>query len=139
MSDVLRLFKRWLSLRNSHNWPALVELYAADCEFVTPFGTRRGRSEVFEGYLGLGEAMPDSKLEILTTVAEDPLLAVEGIFTATLTGRLRAGEHTLEPTGKMCSVKFLGLYQFSDELIVSHHDYEDRLGMLSQLGVSLST
>jgi hypothetical protein len=61
--------------------------------------------------------MPDSKLEILTTVAEDPLLAVEGIFTATLTGRLRACEHTLEPTGKMCSVKFLGLYQFSDELI----------------------
>jgi steroid delta-isomerase-like uncharacterized protein len=135
MSDVLRLFERWLSARNSHDWQALVELYAPDCEFVTPFGTRRGRSELLEGYLGLGEAMPDSNLEILTTVAEDPLLAAEGVFTATLTGRLRAGDRILEPTGKRCSVKFLDLYRFSDELIVSHHDYEDRLDMLSQLGV----
>lgn len=79
----------------------------------------------------LREAFPDIHYTLEAMVAEGDLVAVRWYFTGTQTGKFG----NIAPTGRRVHMDGIDFYRIESGRITAHWACEDKLGLLTQLGV----
>lgn len=80
-------------------------------------------------------AFPDNKVSIISMIADDKGVALEGTFQGTHTGVLKTPNGDIPPTGRTVNKPFSGFYGFQGGKISKYHIYFDILSILQELGV----
>lgn len=102
-----------------------------------------GTDTVFDGdsdvrrYFALSRTpFPDQSNEVIELHHTDDGVLVEFWLLGTHKGPLRAGDRTIEPTGRSFRVRMAALFLFDDTGIVCERVWFDQLSILRQLGLA---
>lgn len=102
-----------------------------------------GTDTVFDGdadvrrYFTLSRTpFPDQSNEVIELHHTDDGILVEFWLLGTHKGPLRAGDRTIEPTGRSFRVRMAALFLFDDTGIVCERVWFDQLSILRQLGLA---
>ena len=137
MEDLKQKVRRAIELFNSQKLDELVEEYAENAEFISPFaGQVKGRKAIAEAWKRNNVAFPDSKVTIDRIIVEGNTAGVECTYSGTNTGplQLRSGQ-TLPATNKKVTGPALDISTYENGKAVSHHQYFDTVPGLIQLGL----
>lgn len=135
MAHPEELARRILEVTDAQDWAAREALLTADCEFVTPAGSRRGRAATTAYSAPMALAFPDSRHEITLLAGAGDVVIVEGVWTATHLGVLETPQGPVPATGKSVTSPFTVVMRASGDLMGSIHVYFDQLAFLAQLGL----
>lgn len=105
--------------------PGGLDRLHGQAEFVAPDGLRAWFEELFG-------ALPDAKMEVLSTTAEGDRCAVRWRLTGTFAGPGRF--QGFEPTGGRIDVEGCDLLTMEDGLVVANEAYTDGMTIARQLG-----
>ena len=113
-------------LLDAYNKPDLDRaalLYAEDCRYLNrALGIRiEGRDAQRANMQAFLDRFPDRKPRPLRVIADDGGVAVEAEFVAT-----SPGGPGMPPTGQPYGVEMCCVFEVSDGLVTSEHDYLDR-------------
>jgi steroid delta-isomerase-like uncharacterized protein len=115
------------------NMTAMPGLYT-DGGFYRGAGTDEIRGEDIAEYASLyAKSFPDYQYEWTVLAASDDAVAVEWVFSGTMTGEL-AG---IAPTGGSCSVRGAHLIRLSGDKMASVEAFWDNLDFYQQLGIKV--
>lgn len=102
-----------------------------------------GTDTVFDGdadvrrYFTLSRTpFPDQSNELIAMHHTDDGVLAEFWLLGTHKGPLRAGDRTIEPTGRAFRVRMAALFLFDDKGIVCERVWFDQLSILRQLGLA---
>lgn len=113
------------------------EPWAEDAHMVAPGGAQpKGRAEVLAFLSVFKTAFPDGRLTALTTFADGPHAANEGVFEGTHDGPLASPGGEVPPTGKKVSFRWAAIYEVRDGQLRSEHLFFDQADFLAQLGLA---
>lgn len=132
MDELHRAIERHLSAFKAKDSDS--EPFSAGGEYVTPGAQLQGREQILDFLRGYWEAFPDGRLEIARSIEAEPLVAAEGKFIGTHDGTLRTPEGEVSPTGRR--VRWMAMYEVSEDEIVSEHLYFDPADFMTQLGLA---
>jgi steroid delta-isomerase-like uncharacterized protein len=131
-SDVVR---RYFRCATSDVDEALT-LFTPDAEFDTPMGPSAFPDGVRALLGGYADSFPDSGFEITNLVQEGDRVAVEGFWSGTHTGAMRAPNGAEIPaTNRPVRIPFSTFLRVRDGKIASHRAYWDLAGFMAQLGL----
>jgi len=115
-------------------WKALVH---PDLEFVNSFGTFHGPDQAGDVVGGFLDAFADMHHEIVRTVAENDVVAVEMYFVGTHSAPLMSPSGGAIPaTGREVRVPLAHVLTVRDGRIATYNGYFDPAELLRQLGVA---
>jgi ketosteroid isomerase-like protein len=122
---------------NAHDLNPIGDIYAEDGEFVWPgFPPMTGRQAVVAFYATLLGAFPDIEVKILSIVERENEVGVEYEASGTNTGPLPGPGGEVPPTGRRLTMRAASIGSVDDDgRIKVHHEYFDRVEMLTQLGL----
>jgi predicted ester cyclase len=112
------------------------EPWSADAELVAPGGQFRGRDQILGFLRVFWEAFPDARLEIVRSISEGSLTAVEALMIGTHTGVLQTPEGEVPPTGRRVELRTMVMYEARGDELVSEHLYFDQVEFMTQLGLT---
>jgi steroid delta-isomerase-like uncharacterized protein len=131
-TDLQRVTERFIADMNRHDVPAIVALYAVDCQVESPFfSTLHGRAMVEESLRQWLAIFPDSHLTLESMIVEPPRIAAAAMVTATHEGELFG----LPATHRKVEFRVVRLVEIEDGLITRERRVYDFTGLLVQLGV----
>jgi predicted ester cyclase len=134
MSDLKQVFERHVAAFRAKDADA--EPWSTDAEVIAPVGQFRGREQVL-GFLRVyWEAFPDARLEVVRSIEEGSLAAVEGTMIGTHSGVLRTPEGEVPPTGRRVEIRWMAMYEVHGDELASEHLYFDQIEFLTQLGLT---
>lgn len=123
------------ALVNAGAFDRLGEVFAADAVDHDPAPGQGPGAEGFQAFFTeLGSAFPDAQIEPQSLVADDEQVAI----AYTLTGTHQGPFLGIEPTGRRIEVRGVQIGRFVDGMIVERWGSSDELGILSQLGATVS-
>ena len=134
MADVPKAVERHFAAFEAKDADA--EPVSADAEMVAPGAQLRGREQILEWLGGYWEAFPDARLEVVHSLGDGQLTAVEGRLTGTHTGILRTPDGEVPPTGRSVQIRWMGMYETRGDDLVVEHLYFDSAEFLTPLGVA---
>lgn len=104
------------------------------------FGRRfRGKAGYVENMNIWLDAFPkDGKFEILELNAGDDFAVAECLMTGTMSGPLRYGDTTFEPTERKLSHRVCDVFYFKNGKIVAARTYYDLRALMEQLAVRIT-
>jgi len=118
------------------DWAVWDRLVSPDA-VAEAFGERQVGIAQCRAFLdGWVRAFPDVAHRIERLVAAGDTVVLEVTHTGTHTGPLGEGDETILPTGRTIAWPGCHVLRYRDGQVVSNHLYEDRLDLLSQLGVA---
>ncbi len=122
-------------LVNSGELGRLDEVFAADVVDHDPAPDQGPGPAGFTAFFtSLTAAFPDAHIDVETMLADDDNVA----FAYTLTGTQQGDFEGVPATGKTISVRGLQISRFRDGMIVERWGSSDQLGILQQLGATVS-
>lgn len=125
---------------NAHDLDGWMEFYAEDAIHNQPNLAEplSGRAEIREDYLkSTWIPFPDFQFELERAFGENSWMCVTGVLTGTHRGPLAGfGEEDVAPTGRSIRVPICLVIQFEGDRAVQVYEYNDQLGLLSQLGLT---
>lgn len=135
------LTEREAELWNAHDrkgWQALFDQQAV--EVHAPGGMRlAGRDAIDTLWDTWNDAFPDNHLVTVGIYGDERGGVLEGRFTGTNSGTLRAPGGDIPATGKSVDVPFCEVHRVEDGKFIDTHLYFDQAELLTQLGQSSRT
>ena len=125
------LAQRIFSAINAHDVAALREIWADDVEERFPDKTCRGKSELGAHFEGLFAAMPDFRMELVSSVEEGETVFARWKLTGTHEGVFNG----IDPTGKPISLDGMDEFTFRDGKMASNFVVFDQMEVGRQLGL----
>jgi steroid delta-isomerase-like uncharacterized protein len=117
---------------NRQDMDAIVATWEEGATFRNPFGEMK-KDHVVELQKSFWKAFPDASVEIETIgLAQENVVAVEFVLRGTNLGPLPDGKAA---TGRTIALRGASFTTFKGGKIVSDHVYQDRLGIIEQLGL----
>lgn len=92
-------------------------------------GQRQGREGVIQRLEIIFNAFPDANYKMNDVVSEGNKIAVRWTMTGTHKGEFM----NIPPTDKSITLKGIDIYDIENDMIVSHWNEQDLLGLISQL------
>lgn len=126
--EVVEQYERAWAERNGAAMPAL---FTAD-GFYRGAGTEQIRGDGITEYANLyAVSFPDYDYKWTTVASGDDAVALEWVFSGTMTGPMA----DIAPTGGSCSVRGAHLIRLSGSKIASVEAFWDNLDLFQQLGI----
>ncbi|MDQ3628794.1 MAG: ester cyclase [Actinomycetota bacterium] len=123
------------ALINAGAFDRLGEVFAVDAVDHDPApGQGPGAEGFVQFYTELGTGFPDAQLESQSLVADDEQVAIAYTLTGTHQGEFQG----IAPTGRRIEARGVQIGRFADGKIVERWGSSDELGILQQLGASVS-
>jgi steroid delta-isomerase-like uncharacterized protein len=138
--DVRALVQRAVSLWNSHDRQAYVDLTANDGVLTAPSGTRlEGRAGSEQFYDMWQSAFKDTSVEPTSIIADDSNACLEAVFKGSHTGTLMSPMGEIPATGKKVAVPFTNVLTIRGGKIANARLYFDTAELVAQLGLAPAT
>ena len=116
---------------NAHDVDALRGIWADDVEERFPDKTCRGKEELSAHFKGLFAALPDFRMELVSSVEEG-----ETVFARwKLTGTHRGVFNGIDPTGRAISLDGMDQFTFRDGRMAANFVVFDQMEVGRQLGL----
>ena len=116
---------------NAHDVEALKEIWADDVEERFPDKTCRGKAELAAHFEGLFAALPDFRMELVSSVEEG-----ETVFARwKLTGTHRGVFNGIDPTGNTITLDGMDQFTFRDGKMAANFVVFDQMDVGRQLGL----
>jgi ketosteroid isomerase-like protein len=110
-------------------------MYATDAVYLRANGTSSGADEIVSYLKGLKASFPDHDAHITTVLVADNAAIVEWTETGSHSIPYDTGSFgVIAPTGETFSARIVDVFRFESGLIVSQHEYFDRIALLTDLG-----
>ena len=120
---------------NTGNYELFKDVVASDCVDHDPApGQVSGPDGYRSFFTEMRRAFPDMKVELAALVTDEEAIA----FAYTLTGTQDGPLMGIAPTGKKVKIRGLQLSKFRDGKMTERWGSSDQLGMLQQIGASVS-
>ena len=137
---LLDLIQDAIQAFNAHDLDGWMEFYIEDAVHIQPNLAEplSGRAKIREDYLkSTWVPFPDFHFELERAFGENDWMCVTGVLTGTHKGPLTGlGEAAVAPTNRSIRVPICLVIQFEDRQAVRVYEYNDQLGLLSQLGLT---
>lgn len=122
---------------NDRDRAAFVDLYAPDCELVTPVQVGKGREAIGEFWDTSMGIYPDNRVRVTLLVEEGEVVVEEGVAAGTNTGPIPLPDGSQAPaSGRDISFPFAAVHTIRDGLIVGTRFYWDAADVYRQLGLA---
>jgi ketosteroid isomerase-like protein len=141
VKENIRLIESMMASYNARDWIKLAETYAESAVFYEP-GVKpySGRDAILGGYQALHSEFPDEQIKKVRSFGQGDWACVEMVASGTNKGPLMSPDgNIIPPTNKSYQVEIVAAVRFENGKIAEYHEYFDRLGMLSQLGLYRTT
>ncbi len=123
------------ALINASAFDRLDEVFAADAVDHDPAaGQGPGAAGFQQFFTELGSGFPDAQIELQSLVADDEQVAIAYTLTGTHQGEFQG----IAPTGRRIEARGVQVGRFADGMIVERWGSSDELGILQQLGASVT-
>jgi steroid delta-isomerase-like uncharacterized protein len=134
MSDPEAVVQQHIDAWNAHDADA--DPWSEDAVFTTPDGTElNGRDEVLGFGRSFWTAFPDSRLEVVTRIAEGNIVMTEGRLIGTHDGPLATPDGEVPATGRTLDVGWMCVQEVRGDEVISENLYFNQLQFLGQLGL----
>jgi ketosteroid isomerase-like protein len=137
VKENLRLIDSMMASYNARDWSKLAEMYAESALFYEP-GVKpyRGRDAILRGYHALHSEFPDEQIKKIRSFGQGDWTCVEMVASGTNKGPLMGPDgKTIPPTNRSYQIEIVGVVRIENGKIAEYHEYFDRLGMMTQLGL----
>jgi len=137
VEENLRLVESVIANYNARNWAELAETYAESAVFHEP-GVEPviGRDAIRRSCKDLHAVYPDEHIKKVRSLGQGDWVCIETVASGTHKGPLMTPDgQTIPPTNKSYQIEIAATIRIEDGKIAEYHEYFDKLGMLTQLGL----